>query len=84
MLIRGEFDTVDSSVVENINYVGNIFKKESNLFVTFNNGSIYDYKNVPFKYFWNLRKANKRGNSVGTLLNAWVIKNTKYEYERVR
>jgi len=37
MLIKGEFDTLDSSVIQNINYVGNLFKKESNLFVTFNN-----------------------------------------------
>ena len=27
MLIKGEFDTLDSSVIENINYVGNLFKR---------------------------------------------------------
>ena len=84
MSIKGEFDTLDSSVIQNIKYVGNLFKKESNLFVTFNNGTIYDYKNVTFRDFWKLRKANKKTKSVGSLFNALIKSNTSYEYKRVR
>lgn len=71
---------VNSSMINQIFYTST-FTKEW-LFVEFKNGALYEYKEVPFKVFKNLKNANKNSESVGKLFND-TVKSVGYAYKKI-
>lgn len=74
------FNTKNSSVINSIHFISD-FKNE-NLFVEFNNGSLYKYDNVSFKVYKTLKKSNRKGKSVGSLFHN-LVKTQGYEYKKI-
>jgi len=74
------FNTKNSSVINSIHFISD-FRNE-NLFVEFNNGTLYKYDNVSFKVYKTLKKANRKNNSVGSLFHN-LVKTQGYEYKKI-
>lgn len=74
------FNTKNSSVIKTIHFISD-FRNE-NLFVEFNNGTLYKYDDVPFKHFKSLKSANRKNKSVGSLFND-LVKKSGYAYRKI-
>tara|TARA_Y100000004_G_C8935758_1_gene421977 strand:+ start:1278 stop:1577 length:300 start_codon:yes stop_codon:yes gene_type:complete len=73
-------DTNRSSVIDVIYYQSTFTKRW--MVVDFKNGSSYLYNDVPFKTFRRLKKANKNGDSVGSLFH-YIVKGAGYGYRKI-
>ena len=67
-----EFITVKSSVITNAWYKPSI----ASLVIDYQNGSSYEYINVPYFVFEGLRSAESKGNFINTHLK------TKFEFKK--
>ena len=74
------FKTKNSSMINSIHFISD-FKNET-LFVEFKNGGLYSYDKVSFKVYKDLKKANRKRESVGSLFHN-LVKSQDYEYKKV-